>query len=129
MVIIQHKMIMRADLQANPRAIYVFGDNVRRCGMGRQAAQMRGEPNAIGIATKWAPGRAAQDYFNDDYYQRQIEIIAADFHRLIDIRSSGLASVIVVPTDGVGTGLSDLPTRAPMTWRFLSMQWDILKSS
>ena len=55
--------ITRADLRANPDTLYVFGDNMRRRGMGGQAAEMRGEPNAVGIPTKWRPSRTEWDFF------------------------------------------------------------------
>ena len=46
--------------------VFVFGDNMERCGFGGQAAAMRGEPNAVGVPTKWAPGSAPADFFCDD---------------------------------------------------------------
>jgi hypothetical protein len=49
-------MIYRRDLRANPESLYLFGDNTKRVGIGGQAREMRGEPNAVGIATKNAPG-------------------------------------------------------------------------
>ena len=58
------KWIARADLKQNQDRIYLFGDNVERVGHGGQAKEMRGEPNAIGIATKLKPEYAAATAFS-----------------------------------------------------------------
>jgi len=46
------KHITRQMLRAEPGTLWVFGDNLQRKGLGGQAKEMRGEPNAIGIPTK-----------------------------------------------------------------------------
>lgn len=113
-MIIYQSRIYRADLRANPFILYVFGDNVRRVGKGGQAGEMRGEPNAIGIATKWAPGGAPADYFND----AQMDEILAQYY--VDIEpvlwALNHGGTIVFPLDGIGTGLSEVPRRAPKVW-------------
>jgi len=50
MPILYQDQIKRDDLRAHPDRIYLFGDNVARQGRGGQAKEMRGEPNALGIA-------------------------------------------------------------------------------
>ncbi len=67
--------ISRLDLQANPNITFLFGDNVadhgkpldQRIGKGGQAAEMAGEPNAVGIPTLWkaADGTDESAYFSD----------------------------------------------------------------
>lgn len=64
MIILRQTRIYRADLAMNPKVLYVFGDNLERKGFGGQAYEMRGEPNAFGIATK----RLASHYFPDSYF-------------------------------------------------------------
>ncbi len=49
------KYITRTIVQENPDILYVFGDNMTGTGYGGQAAQMRGEVNAVGVPTKWRP--------------------------------------------------------------------------
>lgn len=116
-MIVRQSRIYRADLQANPDVLYVFGDNVRRVGMGGQAGEMRGEPNAVGIATKWSPGREEDDYFSDDEYQTATAIIQQDFAPVkLSLR---LGATVVFPLDGIGTGLSELPERAPRIFEYL----------
>ena len=115
-VIFQHR-IYRTDLQRNPQVLYLFGDNLLRIGYGGQAAEMRDEPNAVGVATKKAPGMGSKDFFTDDEYLENIEIIHDDLKRARDHLIAG--GIVVVPSDGLGTGLSELPKRAPSTNRYL----------
>lgn len=109
MPLIKQKWIYRADLRRNPEWRYVFGDNVQRAGFGGQAKEMRGEPNAIGVATKWKPTMDLSAFFDDGENCR--------FEVLRDLRKIEAAlkegRVVVVPEDGIGTGLSRLPQRAP----------------
>ena len=115
MPIIYQKWITRVDLQANPSILYVFGDNVQRKGMGGQAKEMRGEPNAVGIATKWKPTISTDAFFSDQ-----------DIEEIQDIQSNDLLPVlkhlqakgtVIWPLDGIGTGLSKLPEQAPKVWK------------
>ena len=115
--IIYQSRIYRADLQANPTVLYVFGDNFLRRGMGGQAGEMRGEPNAVGVATKWAPSHRREAFFSDDQFERIIDAINADVHPLWKHLDAG--GVVVAPLDGIGTGLSQLPTRAPRIYRYI----------
>jgi hypothetical protein len=113
------KMIYRADLKANPTQIYVFGDNVLREGYGGQAKEMRGELNAIGVATKWAPDNQAGSFFNDDPIC--FNEVAADMAKVYALLQLGVT--VVVPQDGIGTGLSRLPELAPNLDRQIKDAW------
>lgn len=115
--IITQKFIFRSDLRANPKVMYLFGDNLLRVGRGGQAKEMRGEPNAIGIATKRAPGRADQDFFNDLDYHDLADAVAKDIAVAAECLKNG--ALLVIPEDGLGTGLSELPERAPRVNAFL----------
>lgn len=121
-LIFQH-WICRADLRANRNVLYVFGDNEGRCGNGGQAAEMRGEPNAIGVATLMAPGR----FWNDTDTSRQCAVIDADMAPLFDALRHG--ETVIFPLDGIGTGLADLERRAPATFAHLMAQIGALKST
>jgi hypothetical protein len=114
-IIFQHR-IYRSDLQNNPNILYVFGDNLQREGMGGQAGHMRGEPNAIGIATKRAPSCNDGDFFSDKY--EELGVVRNDLATLLE----NTHRPIVVPSDGIGTGLSELPQRSPMIHKFIK-QW------
>lgn len=102
--------ITRDMLRAEPDARFVFGDNTIRIGMGGQAGAMRGEPNAIGVATKREPGMSDKDFFADDNADDQ-RIVDKDIDRVVSAWFEG--RTIYLPRDGIGTGLSELPARAP----------------
>lgn len=139
MLLIRQKMIYRSDLQANPNVLYVFGDNLDRVGMGGQAGEMRGEPNAFGIATKRAISHGyPQDYFFDTQ-EDSFKILKSEFERLHKELSNVYATrlgmpskfkrwkAIVVPSDGLGTGLSRLPETAPKLLAYIDEQIELLK--
>ena len=97
-------------LRAEPEAFFVFGDNTRRVGMGGQAASMRGEPNAIGVATKFSPGMADADFYTSGD-MRALDAVLDDLSEISVALVEG--HTVYVPRDGLGTGLSELPQRAP----------------
>lgn len=98
--------ITRNMLRAEPDAIFVFGDNAKRYGLGGQAKEMRGEPNALGVATLYEPGM---------YYRAgdpiATAIVAGDLATLAAKIARG--ATVYVPSDGLGTGLARLPESAP----------------
>lgn len=109
--------ISRAMVRADRATLYVFGDNFAGEGFGGQAAEMRGEPNAVGIPTKRRPARAPDAYLTDDDLPRFKRSAAAAFARLADhLRAGG---DIVWPADGIGTGRAELAERAPRVWSAL----------
>lgn len=125
MPLILQSFIKRADLTSNPNVVYLFGDNCQRTGLGGQAAEMRGEPNAVGVRTKKAPGRRPSDYFTDDEYDTNVSMIREDLELPMKYLMSG--GIVVWPSSGLGTGLSDLPNRAPRTYAYLqSLYSDML---
>src|SRR4051812_17826964 len=96
--------ITRDDVQANPDKVFLFGDNLERVGMGGQAGAMRGEPNAVGVPTKKTPTMGPDAFFTDEEYDNNCWAIrqalsAAYAHAHVK------GQVIVVPADGLGTGL------------------------
>ena len=117
MPVVRQKMIYRADLRGNPNVLYVFGDNEARAGLGGQAAEMRNEPNAVGVRTKRTPGTGPGDYWSDDKFEKYAHFIEVDFAPVIDHLKRG--GVVVIPLDGLGTGLSELSRRAPRVADFL----------
>jgi hypothetical protein len=108
--IIYQYHIARADLVANPKLTYVFGDNVARHGYAGQAAACRNMPNAHGIATLWEPG----NYFNDKNYQKITTILMQDIDALVALKTN-----IVFPVDGIGTGLARMQQEAPACYDFM----------
>lgn len=112
--------IARADLIAQPDALFVFGDNEKRVGMGGQAGQCRGIANAIGVATKRSPSMAESAFWSDDEFERCAQIIDADLEPAF--RHVRVGGVVVFPQAGIGTGLSQLPTRAPRLMEHIRMR-------
>ncbi len=111
-------MIYRSDLRANQgKAIYLFGDNLLRVGYGGQAKEMRGEPNAIGVPTKKRGSMDPDAFFSDDTLNANIQAILDPVLEAMKMACAGY--VIVVPSDGLGTGLARLPELAPVTNEFL----------
>jgi hypothetical protein len=105
--------VTREAVRANPDMLYAFGDNMSRKGMGGQAGAMRGEPNAVGVPTKWAPCMRESCFFhNEDLANPEvIGAIDAAFGQLRAALKRGRH--IVIPADGLGTGLAALPKHAP----------------
>lgn len=117
MPVIKQKMIYREDLQANPDALYLFGDNADRAGYGGQAREMRDEENALGVRTKWTTEMTRKAFFSDDDAEECMQMIDEDLDPAIDHLKAG--GIVVIPTDGLGTGLSKLPEKAPQVYAFL----------
>ena len=108
------RWIRRQMLRDEPGKLFVFGDNMAREGYGGQAREMRGEPNAVGIPTKWAATRHESAYFKDGDFEAVAPAIDDAFRKLL--RHDG---DIVWPTDGIGTGLAQLPGRAPKIFKYI----------
>lgn len=123
MPIISQSRIYRADLKANPNVLYAFGDNEQRWGLGGQAAEMRGEPNAVGIATLAAPGQ----FWSDAHAAHQCAVIDKDMSPLFEALRNG--ELVVFPLDGVGTGLAELERRSPLTFAHLQKRIAELKAT
>jgi len=117
--------IMRNDLRINRDWFYVFGDNCERVGLGGQAKQMRGEKNAIGIRTKKKPKRTNDSYFSDDEFKTNCILIDADLQQIEDLLKED--HVVIIPKNGIGTGLSELDIRAPKTFEYLMNKLERLK--
>ena len=65
MPVVKQKWITRDDLKRNPEHLFAFGDNMARRGLGGQAKEMRGEPNAVGVPTKWEPTMYPSGFFSE----------------------------------------------------------------
>lgn len=119
-VMVWRDRISREFVRLHPKDVFLFGDNLERRGLGGQAAEMRGEPNAVGIPTKRSPAMTPDAFFSDDMpdYAEVVRKIDACLRH-----ASGLAVLlggrIIVPA-GLGQGLAELPRRAPRLWLWLA---------
>lgn len=102
--------VVREMLRENPDSYFVFGDNVARKGFGGQAKEMRGEPNAIGIATKFLPSMGPKAFFSDDNQDAWMHV-SSDLMKLIGIWTTG--AQIFAPYNGLGTERAKLKEKAP----------------
>ena len=119
-VIRQIHWVTRDQVKENPNVIFVFGDNMSQEGLGGQAGAMRHRPNSVGVPTKWFPSMHDHAFFKDsDFHEQSIVRVRIEgaFHMLRKAIDRGID--VVIPVDGLGTGLSELPTRAPQINQYI----------
>lgn len=121
------KIITREYVRANRDKLFLFGDNLERRGLGGQAAAMRGEPNAVGIPTKKSPSYRDDAFFSDDEFEQNKASIDAAFAEIMNAVTDSIR-VIVIPSDGLGTGRAQLDRRAPRTFAYLQKRMTDLAS-
>jgi len=121
------KIITREKVRANPDVLYLFGDNDIRKGLGGQAKEMRGEPNAMGISTKKLPSNKPDAFKTDDEYSQNCLTILEDVHRIkmriLENNYTNPYKALVIPP--IGMGLANLPKNAPKTYHFLQILYKV----
>lgn len=117
-MVIYQKQIYRSDLRNNPNLFYVFGDNAKHAGMGGQAREMRGEPNAIGIVTKRSPSPIESAFYRDTDHEEWYDAWIGGFRAVEEMFVEG--RTIVWPSDGVGTGLARMVNTAPNLFKTMN---------
>lgn len=105
-------------LRLNPDKFFVFGDNILRSGKGGQAI-IRDEPNAVGLVTKFFPHRDADSYFNDS--RQDLEVMLKDVAFVLALSSRRDVIIPFSTRVELGTGLSQLPERAPTLYAVLQL--------
>lgn len=100
--------------------IFIFGDNNIRTGCKGQAI-IRYEPNAYGIPTKKYPNNSLISFYNDNEYNDNVKRIDTAINNVIAALSNKKNNYIgiILPENGLGTGLADLPNKAPKTYNYL----------
>lgn len=109
MPLLLQKFIQRADLQANREVWYIFGDNEARVEFGGQAREMRGERNALGIATLRAPGK----FWQDSGVQWSSRVLDNDFAVPLALLRAGR--------------LADVEHKAPLIFTYLQAKVALFK--
>lgn len=112
-------MISRQYVRANRDKLFLFGDNSEGRGFGGQARAMRGEPNAIGIPTKKSPSYEDAAFFTDGEFEQNKAAIDRACAEIAQRAASFEIQVIVIPSNGLGTGRAQLKRRAPRTFAYL----------
>ena len=111
--LIRMSHITRDYIRAHPDWCFLFGDNLQHEGLGGQAAEMRDEPNTIGVPTKCKPAMTRDAFFSDGdlkWVKPLYDFIFAAIRAF---------PVIVIPVAGLGTGFAELPRRAPLIHLYL----------
>jgi len=116
--------ISRKKVEENPKFLFVFGDNIVQQGYGGQAAACRGEPNVVGIPTKFFPTNEDNAFFKDDDYKHVAAKWDAIFARLHQHLQRG--GTVVIPHGGIGTGRARLKEKAPALWQLLQLKLALL---
>ena len=115
------------DCLANPNKLYIFGDNLLGVGKGGQAV-IRDCPNTYGVPTKIMPNMKNHAFFSDNYEEVQ-ETKDCLFTLHLYHRSGVFYStccfrtrlpILVFPSNGLGTGLSQMPTRSPKLYKLMN---------
>ncbi len=65
-------------------------------------------------------------FFDDSDYEHISKIIDTDFEPLFKAALNG--KTIILPADGLGTGLSEMPTRCPKLYQLVRSYVETLKS-
>ncbi|MGG5810885.1 hypothetical protein [Falsiroseomonas sp. CW058] len=115
--IIRPDRISPALCRAHPDSIFLFGDNLEGRGMKGQAA-IRGQPNAVGIPTKRRPAMTPDSFFSDRDLPEVEAACRGAFVRCYNAPHLGWD--VWIPADGLGTGLAQLPERAPAILAYIN---------
>lgn len=104
-------MLVREHIRLCPEILVLFGDNLKRIGLGGQAKECRGEPNVLGIPTKRLPSREARAFFSDADLDEVAPIIDEAFNTAATALLRG--QDVAYPFRGVGSGYARLAEKAP----------------
>lgn len=108
---IQESWFSLEECVENPNCLYVFGDNMIRKGNGGQAT-IRPAENSIGLATKRLPSMSDNAFFSDQ--NDEFEVVEEDIDMILSEMQKDLRyDTLVLPADGLGTGLSQMPEKSP----------------
>lgn len=114
----------RNDVKYRDDCLFIFGDNDIEQGAGGQAI-IRGMSNAFGIPTKKYPNNNNNSYYTDNEYDENIKKIDNAISKIIS--ESKKYKYIVLPENGLGTGLAQLPIKAPKTFKYLQKRLNELE--
>ena len=123
---IEYRNYITRQMLINEREkLFVFGDNFDQRGLGGQAKEMRGEPNAVGIPTKRHPTMNQDAFLTDADGKEWFKISMPIFIKLEEHIIAG--GTVVWPSAGIGTGLARLDTRAPKIYKTILIFKDRLE--
>lgn len=114
--------IQREDLRNNREVAFVFEDNDTLQGLNGMAREMRGEPNAYGIRVRKSNENKPSAFWTDDTFELNCAKINKDIQDIWALLL--MEHIIVMPSQGIGTGPSKLFSTAPRTFDYLQGELD-----
>lgn len=109
----------------NQNYIFIFGDNDIQKGKKGQAV-VRDSKNAFGIPTKKLPALSPNSFYTDVELEENKNKIMGAIEKIKEELKINKYEGIILPKDGLGTGLADLLNKAPLTFAYLNQQIDEL---
>jgi len=106
-IIYTDAVIKRYELRQNLKTLYLFGDNTERRGMGGMAGEMRGEPNAIGVATKRKPTNGQDAFYGKEDLNVFTELMQIEMAKIRYTLEKGDYDTLVIPVR-IGMGRARL---------------------
>jgi hypothetical protein len=113
------------EVRRSHKFLFVFGDNDIKKGMKGQAT-IRDCPNSAGVPTKHVPSNSEGSFYNDANYEANKHKIMVAIRQLVAKFIENDYEMLVIPMDGLGTGLAALPARAPRTYNALCLAFEML---
>lgn len=113
------------DVQSRKDHLFLFGDNDIQKGLGGQAI-IRNQSNSHGIPTKRYPNHNYYSYYHDKDYAIHIEKIDKAFDEAISKFINGDYEYIVIPEDGLGTGLAHMKYYSPRLFSHINHRLRLL---
>lgn len=104
-------------VENNRDSLFIFGDNLDRVGSAGQAI-IRNNTNVLGIATKKHPDMNEESFYSDNL--ECLEYLINDLHRFINVLNNSNYKEVILPEDGLGTGLAQLNKKAPKLFEFMN---------
>ena len=101
----------------NKDSLFVFGDNLDRVGYAGQAI-IRDNNNTIGIATKKHPDMNEESFYSDNL--ECLGYLLDDLSKFTNTLNYSNYKKVILPEDGLGTGLAQLNKRAPKLFKFMN---------
>jgi hypothetical protein len=117
-IIVERQYYSPKRCKDNPQNLYIFGENEEQKGTnirGAGQAIIRPENNSFGFCTK----RSIYEYWTDEEFEDNVCCIEEDIEDIHLIMQSKQYDGVVFPINGLGTGLSQLPQKAPRTFIYL----------
>lgn len=120
-------MVTRDRVRAGKLFLFAFEDDEMRQTEGGLAGQCRGEANAIGIRTRYAPGTDPSSQWSDADILRHQQLLDDDFAILISWVEAG--GPVFLPKSGLGNLAPRLVDTAPRTYLFLQKKVKELRAA